>query len=228
VLKGTFTIVGGDRSVEATIERYEAAPNKRYFVMNFGDQGKIEGGTDGEIHWMTQPGVGTKVDEGEEKAISARRAIFNGQLHWREQYPTVECVAKEDVDGEACYKVVLTPEVGPAVTMYYSTKTGLPIKSETTSKTDEDTALTIADKLEDYRTVDGIKLPFKITRTVRAGAEDTPARTYITTWTSIAHNTNIPASKFEVSFVVKAQAEKAKKQAEAKKAQEKESEKENQ
>jgi hypothetical protein len=62
----------------------------------------------------------------------------------------------------AAYKVVFKPEKGNAVTYFISTKTFLPLKrnsvvASSTSQQKIPQSLTF----EDYREVDGVKLPFK-------------------------------------------------------------------
>ncbi len=205
ILKGKFLIEVSGQSQEFTVERYEQAPNLFYLEIDLGGQ-KIKAGSNGSVYWDVQPGSGASVDEGDEKTVSARRARFYKQLYWKEDFPTVETVGKVDLDGRSCYKVQLTPEVGSPITHYYDRKTGLPAQTESVRDTDGET-ITIVDKLEDYREVDGVKLPFRRVRLVTS--EGTPPRTFTYAWTSIEHNVTIPEKKFRLPVAVRLKAETA-------------------
>lgn len=214
VMKGTFSVImNGETAADGTIEIHEAAPNLQHYMIDLGPHGQFEGGSDGETIWQTGSG-GVKIFNGDEKIVRGRSSQFNSHLFWREHYPNVECVAKEDVDGRPCYKVVLTPDVGPALTRYFDRKTGLPIKTESTDK-DEDVEYTSSTILEDYRKVDGLLLAHKSLRTVTYVGEEgkvPPPRTFVIVWNSIQQNVNVPASKFDLPFMVKAQVQSMKKQ----------------
>jgi hypothetical protein len=56
---------------------------------------------------------------------------------------------KEDVGGAEAYAVTATPADGHAVTLYFDARTGLLLRRDRTY-------------FEDYREVDGVKLPFRI------------------------------------------------------------------
>jgi hypothetical protein len=205
VSKGTMEIKGTGPSVKATLTLYEAAPNKRYFLLELPEDETIEVGTDGEIQWEIQPPKGAKLREGDDKAIAARQADFYAVLNWRDQFEDVETVAKEQVDDRSCYKVVLKPKAGSPETMYFDRKTGLPIRIDTLRKTEQG-ELQFQTRQEDFREVNGVKLPFKTVRLVTGGAAPS---TYTTVWESIEHNVDIPEEQFALPDAVKALVEKA-------------------
>ncbi|HEX8289174.1 MAG TPA: serine hydrolase [Pyrinomonadaceae bacterium] len=91
-----------------------------------------------------------------EKELSQERvtADFYAPLKWRELYKTVEVRGITKVGEEESYIVVKTPENGAPVTDYISTKSFLPLRSDT---------LQGITKYSDYRKVDGVMLPFKWT-----------------------------------------------------------------
>ncbi len=206
VSKGTVEFTGGPGpATKGTVTLYEAAPNKRRYVVQL-PQLTREVGTDGEVYWELDHAQNPRLREGEEKAVAERQADFYAALHWRQHYEKVECVGDEDVEGRSCYKLVLTPKIGPPETVYYERKTGLPIKHEIVRKTElGDTPIEIL--LEDYREVDGIRLPFKMVR--RFSTMGQP-QTAVTVWESIQHNVEIPPEKFELPGPVKALLEKTK------------------
>ncbi len=197
VSTGTFEIVGQRQKGRRTL--HESSPDTRYLELQLRPGQTLKTGTDGFVHWEIAINGEAKILEGDEKTISARRGRFNAQLHWRDLYEKVECVGKESLDGRACYKVRLTPKVGGEITTYYDSKTGLPTRKDEVRE-NESGELLIEDLLSDYRKVDGVMLPHKITRHVRGGPR---TATYITIWESIEHNTDMPSDRFELPDKVK-------------------------
>ena len=181
-------VVGGPQTSKGSITRYEAAPNKRYVVLEFGPGDKIEQGSDGETQWDLRPVGAARILEGEEKANSERQSVFNPLLHWRELYQKVECTGKEDVGDHSCYKVEMTPATGAAITTYFDRKTGLPVKTATVRK-GEKGEFQIQTTLEDVKPVDGVMIAHKVITQVTG---DGPPQTLTTTLTSIEHNGAIP------------------------------------
>jgi hypothetical protein len=111
---------------------------------------------------------------------------FHSMLDWKSKYKaiTVKRIAK--VGDEEAYQVEFEPERGTKFTEYYSTRTFLMIKREgvVTSSTNSQTlAYTIL--YSDYRTVDGVLLPFKqVNNTISNGD-------IVTVITSVKHNVAI-------------------------------------
>jgi hypothetical protein len=200
VSKGTIEVAGGGAPPrKGSMTRYEAAPNKRYFLVELPGDPKSETGSDGEVYWQLSGPQGGRIFDGPEKAQREREGTFNALLHWRELYDKVECVGKEQVDDRSCYKVVLTPTVGPPETVFFDRKNGFPIKTEIVRKTPQGD-LPIQERLEDYRQVDGVWLPYKLIRQVTAMGQ-TQTITY--TWESIEHNVDIPADRFDLPAEIK-------------------------
>ena len=71
------------------------------------------------VAWEKSAMTGPHLKSGEEKAQALREATFNAQLNWRKLYSKAETTGVETIDGEECYKVVLTPETGRPETTYY-------------------------------------------------------------------------------------------------------------
>lgn len=204
VSKGTMEISGQGGSAKGNLTLYEAAPNKRYFVLEL--QGaKHEYGTDGDVYWTMDGPQGAKLREGEDKAIAERQADFYAAIHWRDQFENVETVAKEQVDDRSCYKVVLTPKIGAPETFYFDRKTGLPIRIDTVRKSERGESQ-LQTRQEDYREIDGVKIPFKTVRLATSGGQ---TQTYTTVWESIEHNVDIPEERFVLPDAVKALVDKS-------------------
>jgi hypothetical protein len=198
VSKGTMEISVAGQTVKGTLMLYEAAPNKRYFMLELPGQ-THEYGSDGEVYWSIDGPQSVKLREGEDKAMAERQADFYALLNWREQFEEVETVAKEQIDDRSCYKVVLKPKVGTPETVYFERKTGLPIRVDTVRKSEQG-EIQLQTRQEDYREIDGVKLPFKTVRLATGGGATT---TYTTVWESIKQNEDIPEERFALPDSVK-------------------------
>ena len=95
---------------------------------------------------------------------AALSATFYSQLEWKTLFKKVTIRDKAKVGDEECYVVDFEPNKGNNFTDYYSTKTFLLRKriGVTSSSTSEQKTAYSA-TFDDYRNVDGIMLPFKMT-----------------------------------------------------------------
>jgi hypothetical protein len=204
VSKGTIEIAGGAGRYAGTATLIEAAPNKRYLLVDVETIGKIQGGSDGHTCWELSGPGGATIYEGEEKAQKQRESTFNGLAHWKELYQKVECVGKETIDDHSCYKLVLTPALGKPETVYFDRNTLFPVRFDTTRKVKSpmtgEMELPLQILRDDYKKVDGVWLPLKITRRVMLMGEP---QTVTYTWQSIEHNVDIPAERFALPQEIK-------------------------
>jgi hypothetical protein len=198
VLKGILEVTGQPNKITLTI--YEAEPNKRYSLTDVPGMGKVESGSDSNVCWQITP-MGPAVLEGADRALALRQATFNDLLHWKQLYQKVECVALETVDEHACYKLVMTPAEGqgePEIA-YYDSKTYLPTKSVMTMKGPMG-EMTLESVPSDFKKVDGVLLPAKLTQTQKAGPM---SQTVSVTFDSVEQNVEIPADRFALPEPIK-------------------------
>lgn len=201
VMKAKFEIVGQG---QGTLVSYEQAPNMKYSKLDFPGMGTQESGTDGKVFWEIHPMFGPRVLEGAEQALSAREAVFNSMLHWRKLYTKFETVGVEQVGDRSACKVKLTPKEGGPETVYYDRKTHLPVKTAAKVPTPMgDIAVEVL--MEDYRKVDGVLLPHKLTQTLVGLGQS-----YIITVERYEHNVDIPAERFALPAAVQALLEQPK------------------
>jgi len=196
---GTLEITA--MGIKGTLTRYAQAPNKTYSVIDIEGIGKIEEGSSDGVAWQKSMMTGAHVKTGVEKAQALREATFNQTLHWRDLYTKAETAGLETVNGEECYKVVMTPKDGKPETGYYSKKTGFLVKSVATveSPLGEMEAESTASDYKDFG--DGILSPSKMTQ--KAGPQEITI-----TISSVKINEPIPADKLEVPADIKALAAK--------------------
>ena len=140
--------------------------------------------------------TGAHVKTGVEKAQAMREATFNEPLNWRKMFQKVETTGSETINGEECYKVVLTPAEGKPETSYYSKKTGLLLRTVATieSAMGEMQAESTASGYKDF---DGVLMPTKVIQ--KAGPQEMTL-----TLVSIKVNESIPPEKFAIPPDIKA------------------------
>jgi hypothetical protein len=197
----TGTIELRAQGLKGPMTRYSAEPAEVYSIVEIEGVGKIEEGISKGVAWEKNPMLGPRIKSGPEKAQALREATFNSALHWRELNSKVETVGTETVDGELCYKVVLTPTEAPPETMFFQKKSGLAVKTIATvvSPMGEAPAEMSA---SDYKTIGGVLAPMKMTEKA-AGQE------IIITIQDLKTNQPIPADRFDPPAEIKALLNKA-------------------
>ncbi len=193
VLTGTLevTTVG----VKGTIKIYQAAPNKMYTETDLPGVGRIITGTDGKVAWETSPITGARIKEGTEKALALRRANFNNDVEWRQQYKKVEYAGEETVEGHPCYKIVLTTPQGTKRTSYYDQKSRLAVKSSGVEMTQQG-EVEVETYVMDYKKVDGVLIPSKMRQKVLQNE-------IVIQFDKIEHNTELPSDRFDLPDEIK-------------------------
>lgn len=199
VASGTIEALG--QGIKGSFTEYAAKPNNIRVVVEWQSLGKEEHGCDGELCWSNSEMMGPRVLTGKERAAFLRDATFNAGLKWRELYEKVETVGKGSVEGRSCYKVKLTPADGNPITLYFERKTGLPIRMETVQDTPMG-PMPMVSMIENYKEVDGIKLPFKMTQEVGS------MQKLVIEYKKIEHNVDVSSDRFDAPEVVKQLAEK--------------------
>ncbi len=131
VLMGTIAFP--EQGLKGKLTRYAVAPDKEYSIVELGPIGKIESGVAGEVAWEKSAILGPRLKSGDEKDQAVRQARFNAPLDWRKIFTKVETAGTEAVNGEECYKVVLTPATGKPESQFYSKTTGLLLKTTATA-----------------------------------------------------------------------------------------------
>jgi hypothetical protein len=189
------------QGLKGSITRYAADPDRSYSQMNIDAVGTIELGTSGGVAWEKSALLGARIKTGEEKTQALREAQFNAPLEWRKLYSKVETAGLENLGGEDCYKVVLTPASGKPETMYFGKKSGLLVKTTLTAVSQMG-EVPVESAVSDYKTFDGILVPTKV-RQKAAGQE------FTITIQSVKANAEIPADRFELPADVKALLDKA-------------------
>jgi hypothetical protein len=194
VAEGSLDI--GQAGIVLALGIYAAKPDKMYTVADSDATGRIESGVTDGVAWENSGMRGAVVKSGAELADGLRDAVFDRMAYWKDYTKTAECVGVVDVDGKPAYKVVVTPKVGSAQTIYFDKDSGLVVQTDSTVIAAGQT-LDVVSKPGDYRVVDGVKMPFKVRQYVM-GQER------VITFDKIQHNVDLPADRFALPAAIKA------------------------
>jgi hypothetical protein len=189
------------QGLKGTIKRYSAEPAQDYSVIEIDGVGKVEAGMSNGVAWEKSAIFGPRVKSGEEKLQAVREGTFNASLHWRDQYPKVETIGTDTIEGELCYKVLLTPAEGKPETTYFQKKSGLAVKTTTIAVTQMGEVPSEIVILE-YKTFSGVTVPTKIVQKA-SGLEMTLI------FEDVKINQPIPADRFDPPAEIKALLTKA-------------------
>jgi hypothetical protein len=187
--------------IKGTITRYAAEPDKYYATLDIEGLGKVEMGVSGQVAWENSALLGPRVKSGLERAEAIREGNMNSTLNWRKLYPKVQNAGVEVIDGEDCYKVVMTPTEGQPMIGYYQKKSGLQVKVTTVSTTQMGD-IPVELVASDYKDFGGILEPAKVTQ--KTGPQE-----FTITLDSVEVNPAIPPDRFALPAEVRALVDKA-------------------
>jgi hypothetical protein len=187
ISKGTIEI--SPMGIKGTVEEYKAAPDKTYSAGNLTGVGVLIESYDGKTSWSSNPMQGSRDKTGQELLQSRLASNFYREINLEKLYPKMELKGIEKVGDIDAYVVIATPDGIPSETFYFDTVSGLLVRSDSTAIAPEGNAA-IKTFYEDYREIDGVKIPFKL-RAVLPQAE------LITTFTEIRNNVPISDTKFQ-------------------------------
>ena len=167
---GTLAAGGMQGSFEATQDLATGRSNDRYRL------GPIEGadGYDGTLGWSRDPGGEVAaLDAPEAKRRARSQAWLDARGYWYPQRIAASYAKPEsrELDGRRYDVVVATPDGGDPVVLWFDAGTHL--LARTVQKQGADTATT---SYEDWRDVDGVRLPFHAVTTLTDTAGRSDAR----------------------------------------------------
>ena len=186
VAKGTFEM--DQMPGTASEEIYEKTPNKVLGITDSPNFGVVRFGFNGTVGWQDMPQTGLQDVTGTQLTAMKRNADFCREIKLKEIYPKMTVKGKESVNGHDAYVVEATPADGPAELMYFDSESGLLVRIQ--AQESPTGPGTLETTLEDYREVDGVKLPFVI-RQARSQFS------FVIRWTEVKHNVPIEDAKFD-------------------------------
>lgn len=159
-------------NMTGTVEFDEQSPNRSSQIIDAPGLGIVQRTFDGSRAWLQDPLQGFIRFTGLGLDIARIGAAFNKQTRLKELYPVARVIGKEKVDGKDAFVVQMGFEK-----WYFDAADGLLLRKGNTY-------------LDDYREVDGVKLPFRMREDTFAGVG------MIYQLAEIKHNVKIDESKF--------------------------------
>ena len=187
VIKGTVDVVGVSRDVD--FEVYSQAPNKALMIMPVPSLGPSKLGFNGRSGWV-QTAAGIRAIKGVELAALQRDADFYGPVTLRTNFAKVSLLGKSNIGYREVYVLHLQPTSGASERLYLEAETYLPARVNTT-RTVGRLEAPVEIYLDDWRQVDGIMLPFRISQSM-------PRLTLVFSVKEIQHNVPLNAQMFDV------------------------------
>ena len=181
-------VVEGPRGLHAAMETYRAAPDKAFAILH-GPKGDVTEGVNGQIGWGTRPNGEVTEESGDELARSRQWAKFYPGEQFEKDYERFQVRGTENVNGHDAYLVMAWWKGDGADRIYFDVKTGLLLRILHRIESPLG-ALPLETDYEDYRDVNGLKIPF-IVRVTRVDGT-TKYR-----WQKMDANVAIDASRYE-------------------------------
>lgn len=168
----TGTVEMTSLGLKGTVEFVERAPNQWSVIINAPGLGVMQRTFDGRRAWLQDPVQGIIRFNGLGLEMIKEGAVFNKPAKLKELFPSAVLIGKEKLGGKDVYVVRMGFEK-----WYFDAEGGLLLRKGNIY-------------YDDYREVDGVKLPFKVRDEVLASAG------IIYQLTEIKHNVKIDEAKF--------------------------------
>ncbi len=174
-------------SLSGTVLVHEKAPDRMLMVVILAGSA-FRQGFDGTEGWSDDPVNGVRVKSGAALEEMRRDADFYHPLHLQQVYSKFAVEGTEKINGRDAYVLEATLPDGGADKMYFDEESGLVVRIETQVHT-SDGVQNFMEDIEDYRQVDGVKLPFTVHQTNAASS-------YTIRFGDVHHNTELDDSEF--------------------------------
>jgi tetratricopeptide (TPR) repeat protein len=187
VTKGTVDVAGLSRG--GTYESYQQAPNKLYTLIDAHPFGLNKTGYNGRVVWSWTRAGTQLVGNAADIAQFEREADMFLPVGLTKKFAKVTLAGTSQIGYRDVYVLELQPLTGTPQRWYLDAKTYLPVRINKTQKFGNVVAA-VEIYLDDWRTVDGIQLPFSMSLS--------SARVSMSfTITEVRHNVPVDATLFD-------------------------------
>jgi zinc protease len=188
VMKGKVEVPGTGES--GTTEIYQKAPDKGFFLIVIPSNGPTPRAFNGKAGWaVDDPDEGVKDVAPSELPAMRREFDFYREIRLKELYPQMSLKGREKIGGRDAWFIEATAPDGALERMYFDAQTGLLARHDTPYVTEDGRGF-VQTLFEDYREVDGVKVPF-VWRQASADFE------YVFRFDQVQHNVPVEDAKFE-------------------------------
>ena len=165
----------------------EKAPNRSIFTVNF-NGAAFQQGFDGTIGWSNDPQNGLREQSGEELAETKRDSDFYHPLDLKQMYSKITVTGTDKIDDRDAYVVEASSGDLGTDKIYFDAQNGLVLRIVGQHHTVDGPA-TFTEDFNDFREVDGIKLPYTV-------HQESSNSTFTIKFTEIRHNEEIDDAIF--------------------------------
>ena len=187
VITGKVELSGSDSWGQLTISA--KAPNKSLTVMNVQPMGQVKHGYDGCNAWSVGDTIGAHTLRGAALSKFSSDTDFYREIKLSELYPGIRLIGTVKEKDREFYMVEGFPVAGGEETMFFDVQTGLLTGRDLTQQTSRG-PVRVEMRYSDWREVDGVKLPFKITQSM-------PNLKFVFTVRDVKHNLPVDDKLFE-------------------------------
>src|SRR5215831_3207344 len=195
-MKGTITASTPVGELSGPIEVLNQAPNKTRTFLQLDLSGLGLGKViqdqrfDGTSGYMIDTMQGNRDITGDQLEAVKNAQFPSPLLNYKEMGATVDLAGKEKVGDRDAYVLIGKPRTGPVIRQYIDAETYLPVKTVMKIMVPQlGTEVEQTTEVSDFREVDGIKVPFRITTT-------SSLQTVLVTITQVEQNKQIDQSLF--------------------------------
>ncbi|MFZ0063587.1 MAG: hypothetical protein WAL47_16265 [Pyrinomonadaceae bacterium] len=147
---------------QGTFSSWGKEPHKTLSVIEFPRIGTLRKGFDGESRWVQTP-AGTFSDESPKQMAEVERdaEVYRaGRI--RSLYQSMGLEGQARLHGRDVYIVEGKPEKGPTEKLFFDKENGLLLRWDMVRRNPQRGNVFVKVHLDDYREVDGLKVPFKV------------------------------------------------------------------
>ena len=195
---GTVTVSTPNGDLSGPVEILTKAPNKTRFKVELdltpagvNQKMTVEQKFDGVAGWMLDSMQGDRQITGNQLENMKNNVFPSPLLNYKAAGTKVEVQPRETVDGKSLIVLLVTPKAGSATRLYFDPDTFLLARTKATVNTPEMGDLEQLVVFSDYRTQDGLKLPFQWINT-------NPAQSITFKMDKVEHNVAIDDAVFVV------------------------------
>ncbi len=186
-MKGTLE--NSDDGTTSPTQVFAKAPNKYLAVVELGEAGQMQDCFNGDTGWGKDPDSGLHDMNKSDQTAAKRDYAFYRETRLKELFPKMAMSGKIKVDDRDAYIVEATAADGSIEKLYFDVQSGLLVRRDFERVTVDDGIVLYEVDYDDYKDVDGLKLPSTVRR-------KTPDYTLTYRFSEIKQNVPIEDAKF--------------------------------
>jgi hypothetical protein len=145
-------------------EIYAKAPNKYLAVTNIPNYGAVQEAWNGEKGWKKDPDSGLRDMSRDDSANARRDYDFYRELRLKDLFPKMALSGKTKVGDRDAFIVDATSGDGASEKLYFDSQSGLLVRRDFERVTLDDGIILFEVDYEDFKDVQGVKVPFTVIR----------------------------------------------------------------